>query len=96
MLRLPFSEKGYKIWSRKKEVEMSSASYDGLHSDVGAAVEEAITSSRIVNVAAIAEMLRRRHAHLNVALEDIELLVLRCADHRRFPVEFDGSVALAD
>lgn len=75
---------------------MTSASYGELHSDVGAAVEEAITSSRIVNVAAIAETLRRRHAHLNVALEDIELLVFRCADHRRLPVEFDGSVALAD
>jgi hypothetical protein len=75
---------------------MTTTSYEELHRDVGAAVEYAIASNRIVNVAAIAEKLRRRHEHLNVALEDIELMVMQCAEHRRLPVEFDGSATLAD
>lgn len=75
---------------------MTYTKYDELSADVAAAVDEAIAASRIVNVAVIADRIRRRHERLNIALEDIELLVLQCAEYRRFPVEFDGSEFLAD
>jgi hypothetical protein len=69
---------------------MTLASFEELYSDVITAVEEAVATNRIVNVSAIAETLRRRHERLNIALEDVELLVLQCTD-RRLPVEFDGA-----
>jgi hypothetical protein len=44
-----------------------------------------------VNVSLLAEEIRRRHDHLNVALEDIEAMVLDTAKLRQLPILFDGA-----
>jgi hypothetical protein len=62
-----------------------------LHKDVATTVDESVSSGRMVNVSLIAEKLRHRHEHLNMALEDVEVMVMQCAQRRQFPMEFDGS-----
>ncbi|MFU0505747.1 hypothetical protein [Pseudaminobacter sp. NGMCC 1.201702] len=62
-----------------------------LRSDIAILVEQAIVSDRIVNVPVIAERIRQQHEHLNIALEDIEALVLQSAQMCTFPIEFDGT-----
>lgn len=52
-------------------------------------VEQAMASDRTVNIPVIAEKLRRLHEDLNIALEDIEALVLQSAQIYTFPIEFD-------
>lgn len=68
---------------------MNSADFAVLKDDAVTSVEEAVGSGKIVNVAAIAEKLRRRHLHLNVALEDIEGLILDIAMVKHPLMEFD-------
>jgi hypothetical protein len=70
---------------------MSNTDFSALRDDVAATVEEAVSADRIVNVPAIAEKLRRRHEHLNIALEDVEALVLDSAMVNQSPMEFDGT-----
>jgi hypothetical protein len=68
---------------------MNSADFAVLRDAATTAVAEAVGSGKIVNVAAIAEKLRRRHLHLNVALEDIEALILDIALVNQHLMEFD-------
>jgi hypothetical protein len=70
---------------------VNSLDFSAMQNDVATTVREAISSDRIVNVSVIAEKLRRRHEHLNIALEDIEALVLQCAEQCQSPMEFDGT-----
>jgi len=70
---------------------VTHANLSELHKDVATTVHQTVSSGRMVNVSVIAEKLRHRHEHLNIALEDIEVLVLECAQRRQFPMEFDGS-----
>jgi hypothetical protein len=70
---------------------MNSADFAVLKDDAATFVEKAVGSGKIMNVAAIAEKLRRRHLHLNVALEDIEALILDFAMAKHSLMEFDGA-----
>lgn len=53
-------------------------------------VDEAVKSRGIINISALAERIRREHEELNIALEDIEAMVLEQAQTRLSPIEFDG------
>jgi len=70
---------------------MSRAKLVELRNDVHMTVKQATETSRIVDVSAIAEEVRCRHVHLNVALEDIEAIVLGVAKMGQFPILFDGA-----
>ncbi|MDX8541987.1 hypothetical protein RFM23_30780 [Mesorhizobium abyssinicae] len=59
--------------------------------DVTASVTEAFHRLRIVNVPVVAEQVRRRHLSENIALEDIEGIVLDTAQMFHIPMEFDGT-----
>jgi hypothetical protein len=75
---------------------VTHANLSELHKDVATTVDQTVSSGGMVNVSVIAENLRHRHEHLNIALEDIEVLVLECAQRRQFPMEFDRSANGAD
>lgn len=64
-----------------------------LQNDVTSFVERAMATDRIVNVPLIAETLRQQYEHLNIALEDIEALVLQSALTSTIPIEFDRAHA---
>lgn len=70
---------------------MGSAELIELRDDIHMTVKQAAETSRIVNVSAIAEEVRCRHVHLNVALEDIEAIVLGVAKMGQLPILFDGA-----
>lgn len=53
-------------------------------------VDEAVKSRGIINISALAERIRREHEELNIALEDVEAMVLEQAQTRLSPIEFDG------
>ncbi|MET3522077.1 hypothetical protein [Mesorhizobium abyssinicae] len=59
--------------------------------DVTASVTEAFQRFRIVNVPLVAEQVRRRNLSENIALEDIEEMVLDVAQMFHIPMEFDGT-----
>ncbi|RWX57917.1 hypothetical protein [Mesorhizobium sp. M2A.F.Ca.ET.039.01.1.1] len=59
--------------------------------DVTASVTEAFQRLGIVNVPVVAEQVRRRHLSENIALEDIEEIVLDTAQMFHIPMEFDGT-----
>ncbi|KQZ30742.1 hypothetical protein ASD50_17140 [Mesorhizobium sp. Root552] len=61
-----------------------------LQHEVEKLISKAMTSHRIVNVPVIAEQVWQRCPGLNVALEDIEAMVLTIAERHIFPMEFDG------
>jgi len=61
-----------------------------LHDDVHLQVQAAHHSNGMVNVAAVAEEVRRRNLAENVALEDIEHLVVEAAQLYGAAMEFDG------
>ncbi|TPN40157.1 hypothetical protein FKO01_02995 [Mesorhizobium sp. B2-3-3] len=60
-----------------------------LRDDVNSAVQTAFHKG-IVNIAAVAEQVRVRNLVENVALEDIEYLVLQAAQLLGAPIEFDA------
>ncbi|RUW25925.1 hypothetical protein EN858_21430 [Mesorhizobium sp. M4B.F.Ca.ET.215.01.1.1] len=62
--------------------------------DVTASVTEAFQRLGIVNVPVVAEQVRRRHPSENIALEDIEEIVLDTAQMFHIPMEFDGASAI--
>lgn len=61
-----------------------------LRDDVNSAVHTAFKQAGIVNVTAVAEKVRVRNLAENIALEDIEPLVLRAAQLLGAAIEFDG------
>ncbi|TWG64105.1 MULTISPECIES: hypothetical protein [unclassified Aminobacter] len=60
-----------------------------LNADLAELVRQAMATNRVVNVPVVAEQLRRKHEHLNIALEDLEELVLQSASQLPYPIEFD-------
>ncbi|MET3581999.1 hypothetical protein ABID19_005057 [Mesorhizobium robiniae] len=62
--------------------------------DVELQVRAAACCERIVNVTAVAEAVRRRNLAENVALEDIESLVLQAAQFCGAAMEFDSLTVL--
>ena len=61
-----------------------------LRDDVHSAVEMAFKTVGIVNISATAEQVRIRNLAENVALEDIEYLVLQAAQLLGAAIEFDA------
>ena len=61
-----------------------------LRDDVRSAVQMAFKTAGIVNITAVAEHVRVRNLAENVALEDIEHLVLQAAQLIGAAIEFDG------
>ena len=59
-------------------------------------VQSAIASKGIVNFSVVAEEIRKRNEAENIALEDVEQLVLEVATDLRAAVEFDGAEMDAD
>ena len=57
--------------------------------DMAQAVDAALGRYGIVNVPLVAEQVRRRNEQENIALEDIEARVMRMAQVRWAPMEFD-------
>ena len=70
---------------------MSPKELAELRNDIHITVKQASETSRIVNVSAIAEEVRCRHVHLNVALEDVEAIVLEVAKMAQIPFLLDGA-----
>ncbi|PDQ23028.1 hypothetical protein CN311_00805 [Mesorhizobium sanjuanii] len=65
-----------------------------LREDLNAQVLAALHARGIVNVAVVAEEVRRRNLAENIALEDIEHLVIQVAQFYGAPMEFDGLTAV--
>ena len=61
-----------------------------LRDDVNSAVLAAFSKAGIVNITVVAERVRVRNLAENVALEDIEHLVLQAAQLLGAAIEFDG------
>lgn len=61
-----------------------------LRDDVRSAVEMAFKTAGIVNISATAEQVRARNLAENVALEDVEYLVLQAAQLLGAAIEFDA------
>ncbi len=61
-----------------------------LRDDINSAVEKAFKTAGIVNISVTAEQIRVRNLAENVALEDIEYLVLQAAQLLGAPIEFDA------
>ncbi|MBZ9675693.1 hypothetical protein [Mesorhizobium sp. ES1-1] len=57
--------------------------------DVSSSVKAAFTSAGIVNISVVAEQIRLRNLAENVALEDVEHLVLQAAQLLGAAIEFD-------
>jgi|SRR5678816_2108306 hypothetical protein len=57
--------------------------------DMAQAVDAALARYGIVNIPLVAEQVRRRNEHENIALEDIEARIMRMAQIRSAPMEFD-------
>jgi hypothetical protein len=70
---------------------MNGLDLSDLRNDIALLVERTLATDRIVNVSAIAAKLRRKHEHLNIALEDVESLVLQRAQALTLPILFDGA-----
>jgi hypothetical protein len=70
---------------------MNGVELADLRNDIRMAVRQAIEKSRIVNVSEIAEEVRCRHAHLNIAREDIEAIAIDFAKISQFPILFDDA-----
>jgi len=60
-----------------------------LRDDVTSAVQKAVATAGIVNITVTAEQIRVRNLAENVALEDIEYLVLQAAQVLGAAIEFD-------
>lgn len=62
-----------------------------LRMDIERLAQQAFEKDRLINVPVIAEEVRRKHEHLNIALEDLEALVLNWATVAAYPMKFDGT-----
>lgn len=69
---------------------MQQSLLDELHNAAAIYVDMSMSKECVVNIPVVAEKLRLRFEYLNIALEDFEALVLRAAQIRTFPIEFDG------
>ncbi|WP_027057759.1 hypothetical protein [Mesorhizobium loti] len=67
-----------------------------LRDDVNSAVLVAFNKTGIVNITAVAERVRISNLAENVALEDIEYLVLQAAQLLGAAIEFDGLALLGN
>ena len=67
-----------------------------LRDDVNSAVQAAFSKTGIVNIAAVAEHVRVSNLAENVALEDVEHLVLQAAQLLGAAIEFDGLALLGN
>ncbi|RUX95236.1 MULTISPECIES: hypothetical protein [unclassified Mesorhizobium] len=65
-----------------------------LRDDVSSAVVTAFKRTGIVNITAVAEHVRVKNLAENVALEDIEYLVLQAAQLIGVAIEFDGMAGM--
>lgn len=61
-----------------------------LREDLNVQVLTALQAQGIINVAVVAEEVRQRNLAENIALEDIEHLVMQTAQFYGAPMEFDG------
>jgi hypothetical protein len=73
---------------------MRTVCSDQLREDLAATVMSAIRANGIVNVGVVAEQVRRRNSAENVALEDIELMVVDLAQRYGAVMEFDGMTSM--
>jgi hypothetical protein len=76
--------------SCRKEVSMRYEYSARLREDLNVRVLAALHTQGIVNVAVVAEEVRRCNLAENIALEDIEHLVMQTAQFYGAPMEFDG------
>lgn len=67
-----------------------------LRDDLNVQVLAALHSRGIVNVAAVAEEVRRRNLAENIALEDVEFLVVQVSQLYGAHMEFDGLTAIIE
>lgn len=70
-----------------------------LRIDIERLAQQAFEKERMINVPVIAEQVRRKHEHLNIAREDIEGLVMNWATVAAYPMKFEGvhaTVAASD
>lgn len=65
-----------------------------LREDVNSRVQAALHAKGIVNISVVAEEVRLRNLVENIALEDIEYLVMHAAQLYGAPIEFDGVAGL--
>lgn len=65
-----------------------------LREDVNSQVQAALHAKGIVNISVVAEEVRLRNLAENVALEDIEYLVMHAAQLYGAAIEFDGVAGL--
>jgi len=79
-------QKTVPLWEVSMRYEYSTR----LHDDVNSAVEKAFKTAGIVNISVTAEQIRVRNLAENVALEDIEYLVLQAAQLLGAAIEFDA------
>ncbi|QPC86448.1 hypothetical protein GA830_06645 [Mesorhizobium sp. NBSH29] len=70
------------------------ASYSSqLRNDLWSTVLSSVTSAGIVNIPVLAASLRNRYEAENVAMEDVERLVLEVANRLGVAIEFDARAA---
>ena len=62
-----------------------------VRADIWKTVQSAIASNGIFNMSVLAEEVRKRNEVENIALEDVERLVMEVATQMRAAVEFDGA-----
>jgi hypothetical protein len=62
-----------------------------LRDDLLKTVQSAIESNGILNISVVAEEIRKRNEAENIALEDVEQMVLEIATNLRAAVEFNGA-----
>nr|WP_246800826.1 hypothetical protein [Mesorhizobium amorphae] len=67
-----------------------------LREDLNVQVLAALHARGIVNVAAVAEEVRRRNLAENIALEDVECLVVQVSQLYGAAMEFDGLTAIVE
>ncbi len=67
-----------------------------LREDVNSQVQAALHAKGIVNISLVAEEVRLRNLAENIALEDIEYLVMHSAQLYGAPIEFDGDMTSCD
>ena len=81
--------------NRQREAAMPPPSAK-LSADISNSVVEAARLYGVVRVAAVAEEVRRRHVDQNIALEDIERMVLHNAQESGLPCALDGLTIVVD
>ncbi|MFK0691096.1 hypothetical protein ACFX5Q_23275 [Mesorhizobium sp. IMUNJ 23033] len=67
-----------------------------LREDLNVQVLTALHARGVVNVTAVAEEVRRSNLSENIALEDVECLVVQVSQFYGAPMEFDGLTAIVE